>query len=105
MSVARARELQLRGRKALRDGQLQNAERSLREALVQWDEVEPQQPKERAYTMHILGICLSNVGKLVEAEDLLRESLDIKRTMCSDEKASIAVSELLFVLHTHTLKF
>ena len=30
-----------------------------------------------------------------EAEDLLRQSLDIRRTVCPDDKANIATSELL----------
>ena len=36
-----------------------------------------------------------NKGKSVEAEKILRQSLDMKRTACPDKKNSIAISELL----------
>ena len=45
--------------------------------------------------INILGRCLLDKGKLVEAENMLRESLDMKRTACPDDKASIAASESL----------
>ena len=51
--------------------------------------------------IHELGRCLSYTGRTDEAQDLLRKSLDIKRTVCPDNKAGISGSELLFVLTTY----
>ena len=45
--------------------------------------------------IHNLGFCLLDKGKLDEAENLLKESLDMKRTACPENKASIASSESL----------
>ena len=46
----------------------------------------------------MLGRCLLSKGKTDEAENLLRESLDMRRTACPDDKAGIAISESLSCL-------
>ena len=43
----------------------------------------------------MLGRCLLRKGKLDEAENLFKESLDMKRSACPDNKATIAASESL----------
>ena len=48
--------------------------------------------------IHELGRCLLDKGKPDEAENLLRESLDMTQTACPDDKASIAISKSLFCL-------
>ena len=42
----------------------------------------------------VLGGCLLNQGKLDDAEKLLRESLDMQRSACPGDKATIAFSKL-----------
>ena len=41
-----------------------------------------------------LGSCLLSQGKLYDAEKLLRESLDMQKSACPDNKANVAISEL-----------
>ena len=41
-----------------------------------------------------LAQCLSNKGSMDESEKLLRKALDMRKTACPDDKASIADSEL-----------
>ena len=42
--------------------------------------------------MHKLGECLLKKKKLDEAEELLKQALDMKTTACCDDKASISES-------------
>ena len=45
-----------------------------------------------------LGSCFMKKGKTDEAENILRESLDLKTSACPDNKAGIAMSKLLSCL-------
>ena len=45
--------------------------------------------------IHGLGSCLLKKGKLDEAENLLKQSLDMTRTACPGNKANIAAGESL----------
>ena len=52
----------------------------------------------------MLGRCLVKKGKTDEAENLLKDSLDMRRSFCPDDKSSFASSESLSCLTvTHAL--